>query len=142
MDWTSKGRQVYKFIVALFLCLSLSACCKPGVQTKWCNAQVAVTECGSALLAGKLPGLLQQVGTILEGGSPDFHTQLDGLKVDGISVAYCVVKKYVELNSVPMTPTKSADGTVAKVSALTVPNIAKTLGVLRALDYLGTKAAK
>lgn len=134
---------MYKFIVALFLCLSLSACCKPGsVPTKWCNAQVAAGECGTALLQGKLPGLLHEVGKILEGGAPDFKAQLDGLKVDGISVAVCVVRKYVELNSTPLAPLKSTSGVATKTSALTVNNLSKAPAVLRGLDYLGSKSVK
>lgn len=133
-----------KLITALvvMVAMTVSACCKPGVQSGWCNAQQAVAQCSTKLLEGKLPGLLQQVEKVLVGGAPDFKAQLDGLNVDGISVAYCVVRKYVELNTTPVVPTKSTPGVATKVSALTVKDPAKTVALLRALDYLGTRSVK
>lgn len=116
--------------------LFISACCKPGVQSKWCNVKTAVLDCGSALLRGKLPGLLGDVTKILEGGKADWKSQLDDLSVDGFSVAVCVVREYIKLNS---SVTSSDGGVGTSKSALTVNNLSKAPAVFRALEYLRSK---
>jgi hypothetical protein len=119
-----------KLFIALFVSLSVASC-----STNWGNVRKSVVECGSKLVEGQLPGLFNKVKEVLEGGSPDWSSQLDSLGIkDGIGLVVCAVTKYVQLNSTPTTST--AAGTKSKVSALTVSDLSKTQAVLKAVSYL------
>jgi hypothetical protein len=126
-----------KIIVALFAALSLSACCKPGLSPTLCTTQKVLTDCGSKLLQGKLPGLVAQVSELLEKEDNfGWDLQLDSLVVDGISVGKCVVKKYVEIKT---GKTLTTLGVSTKSSALTVGALKKNVGVSRANFYLSVR---
>src|SRR5688572_14250732 len=118
-----------KSIVAIALSLSVISSC---AQLK--NVGKATAECSLKLVEGQLPGLFNKVKEVLEGGSPDWSSQLEtlGLK-DGIGFVVCAVQKYVQLNS---TQIKTSSGVATRVSALTVADLSKAQAVLKGVQFL------